>query len=99
MQIIHPADTGSQDNANGASCHAEHQVAETQSTPKVSRCYTASKQGVCVTCCLNLRPEVLHRVQIGQVDPLPVGGRAVIPILLHVQAIQAHVHAIHALEQ
>ncbi len=52
-----------------------------------------------VTCCLNLRPEVLHRVQVGEVDPLSVGGRAVIPILLHVQAIQAHIYAVHALEQ
>ncbi len=79
--------------------HAKHEVVKTQSTPNGLSCCMASKQGVRVTCCLNLRPEVLHRVQVGEVDPLPVGGRAVIPILLHVQAIQAHIYAIHALEQ
>ena len=48
---------------------------------------------------VGLRPEVLDRIQVGQVHPLPVGRRTVIPILLHVQTVQAHIHTVHSLEQ
>ena len=51
------------------------------------------------TCRISLRPEVLDRIQVGQVHPLPVGGGTVIPILLHVQTVQARIHTIHSLEQ
>ncbi len=44
-------------------------------------------------------PEVLDGVQVGEVDPAGVGGGAAVGVLLHVQAVQAHVHAVLLLEQ
>ena len=44
-------------------------------------------------------PEVLDGVQVGEVDPAAVGRRAVLAILLHVQAVEAHVHAVLLLEE
>ena len=71
-------------------------------TLKTMPCHTACTQQIrlrTLACSLHLWPEVLDGVQVREVHPLLVGGGAVVPILLHVQAVQAHVHAIHTLEQ
>ena len=48
---------------------------------------------------LDLWLKVLDAVQVAKVHPSVVGRWAVIPILLHVEAVEADVHAIDPLEQ
>ena len=52
-----------------------------------------------LTCRLMLWSEVLHTVQVGQIDPALVGCRAVLIVLLHVQAVQADINSVQLLKQ
>lgn len=47
----------------------------------------------------DLRLEVLHRIQVGEIDPAVVGWRGVVSILLHVEHVQDDIHTIEPLKE